>query len=235
MRWKLFRRRLSISAPRMIVRSHLPWPLRWVVLAVAFGFSAALALWAFEFGKDIAGLDRGSKDELTQLRAEVQRLRDERERATSIANTADSLLKAERATQDKLNQQLRQSEAQVLALKADLGFFERLLPANSDGVAVRGLQAEAVQPGQLRYQLLVMQSGRSPAEFKGRYELLLGGLVDGKPWTYAAPGGAKSITLRQYARVEGLIDYPTPAVVKTVQVRVLDGGGGVRATQTLKL
>ena len=30
MRWKLLRRRLSISAPRMIVRSHLPWPLRWV-------------------------------------------------------------------------------------------------------------------------------------------------------------------------------------------------------------
>jgi hypothetical protein len=235
MRWKLFRRRLSISAPRMIVRSHLPWPLRWVVLAVAFGFSAALALWAFEFGKDIAGLDRGSKEELAQLRAEVQRLRDERERAQSIANTADSLLKAERATQDKLNQQLRQSEAQVLALKADLGFFERLLPANGDGLAVRGLQAEAVQPGQLRYQLLVMQSGRSPAEFKGRYELLLGGLVDGKPWTYAAPGGAKSITLRQYARVEGLIDHPVQAVVKTVQVRVLDGGGGVRATQTLKL
>lgn len=235
MRWKLFRRRLSISAPRMIVRSHLPWPLRWVVLAVAFGFSAALALWAFEFGKDIAGLDRGSKEELAQLRAEVQRLRDERERAQSIANTADSLLKAERATQDKLNQQLRQSEAQVLALKADLGFFERLLPANGDGLAVRGLQAEAVQPGQLRYQLLVMQSGRSPAEFKGRYELLLGGLVDGKPWTYAAPGGAKSITLRQYARVEGLIDHPVQAVVKTVQVRVLDGAGGVRATQTLKL
>ncbi|HET9977927.1 MAG TPA: DUF6776 family protein [Burkholderiaceae bacterium] len=219
----------------MIVRSHLPWPLRWVVLAVAFGFSAALALWAFEFGKDIAGLDRGSKEELTQLRTEVQRLRDERERAQSIANTADSLLKAERATQDKLNQQLRQAEAEVLALKADLGFFERLLPTSTDGVAVRGLQAEAVQPGQLRYQLLVMQSGRSPPEFKGRYELLLGGLVDGKPWTYAAPGGAKSITLRQYARVEGLIDHPAQAVVKTVQVRVLDGGGGVRATQTLKL
>jgi hypothetical protein len=235
MRWKLFRRRLSISAPRMIVRSHLPWPLRWVVLALAFGFSAALALWAFEFGKDIAGLDRGSKEELSQLRSEVQRLRDERERAQSIANTADSLLKAERATQDKLNQQLRQSEAEVLALKADLGFFERLLPSNASGLAVRALQAEPVQPGQLRYQLLVMQSGRTPPEFKGRYELLLGGIVDGKPWSYAVPGGAKSITLRQYARVEGLIDHPAQAVVKTVQVRVLDGGGGVRATQTLKL
>lgn len=235
MRWKLLRRRLSISAPRMIVRSHLPWPLRWVVLAVAFGFSAALALWAFEFGKDIAGLERGAKEELTQLRAEVQRLRDERERAQSIANTADSLLKTERATQDKLSQQLRQAEAQVLALKADLGFFERLLPANADGLAVRGLQAEPVQPGQLRYQLLVMQSGKSPPEFKGRYELQLIGSLDGKPWSYTPPTGVKVLALRQYARVEGLIDHPASAVVKTVQVRVLDNGGGVRASQTLKL
>jgi hypothetical protein len=109
---------MSISAPRMIVRSHLPWPVRWAVLALAFGFSAALALWAFEFGKDIAGLERGAKEELVQLRAEVQRLHDERERAQSIANTADSLLKTERATQDKLIQQLRQAEAEALAAKA---------------------------------------------------------------------------------------------------------------------
>ena len=68
MRWKLLRRRLSVSAPRMIVRSHLPWPLRWAALAVMFGFSAAIALWAFEFGKEIAGLDRGAKEELAQLR-----------------------------------------------------------------------------------------------------------------------------------------------------------------------
>jgi hypothetical protein len=235
MRWKLFRRRMSISAPRMIVRSHLPWPLRWVVLAVAFGFSAALALWAFEFGKEIAGLDRGSKEELAQLRAEVKTLREERDRAQSIANTADSLLKAERATQDKLNQQLRQAEAEVLALKADLGFFERLLPAAGDGLAVRALQAEALQPGQLRYQLLVMQSGRSPAEFKGRYEMQLAGTLDGKPWTFAPQGGPRALSVKQYARVEGLIDHPAPAVVKTVQVRVLDNNGGVRASQTVKL
>ena len=47
MRWKLLRRRLSVSAPRMIVRSRLPWPLRWAVAAVVLGFSAAIALWAF--------------------------------------------------------------------------------------------------------------------------------------------------------------------------------------------
>ena len=45
----------------MIVRSHLPWPLRWVFVALMFGFSAASALWAFEFGQDIAGLDRARR------------------------------------------------------------------------------------------------------------------------------------------------------------------------------
>ena len=219
----------------MIVRSHLPWPLRWAVLALAFGFSAALALWAFEFGKDIAGLERPAKEELAQLRAESIRLRDERERAQSIANTADSLLKTERATLDKLTQQLRQAETEVMALKADLGFFERLLPAAGEGLAVRGLQAELVQPGQLRYQVLLMQSGKAPAEFKGRYELLVTGTLEGKPWTLAMPNGPQPISLRQYARVEGRLDHPPDAVVKTVQVRVTDPSGAVRATQTVKL
>jgi len=235
MRWKLFRRRMSISAPRMIVRSHLPWPVRWAVLALAFGFSAALALWAFEFGKDIAGLERGAKEELVQLRSEVQRLRDERQHAQSIANTADSLLKTERATQDKLMQQLRQAETEVLALKGDLGFFERLLPAAGEGLAVRALQAEQVQPGQLRYQMLLMQSGKAPAEFRGRYELQAAGTLEGKPWMLALPAGSQPISLRQYARVEGRLDHPVGAVVKTVQVRVLDNQGVVRATQIVKL
>ena len=76
MRFKLLRRRLSISAPRMIVRSsHLPWPLRWAVIALMVGFSAALALWAFEFGKNIAGLDRNATTELQGLRVEVAQLR----------------------------------------------------------------------------------------------------------------------------------------------------------------
>ena len=48
---------------------------------MVFGFSAAIALWAFEFGKDIAGLDRDAKEELTRLRVEVQQLREQRDKA----------------------------------------------------------------------------------------------------------------------------------------------------------
>lgn len=237
MRWKLLRRRLSISAPRMIVRSHLPWPLRWAVAALALGFSGALALWAFETGKDIAGLDRNAKDELLQLRVEVGQLRSEREKALSIANTADSLLKAERTAQEKLAQQLKQVEAENMALKNDLGFFERLLPAGAGDAAlsIRGLQAQAVQAGQLRYQLLLMQTGKSRPEFSGRYEVSLAGTLDGRPWSQPQEGGGQPLQVRQYRRIEGLIDHPPQASVKSVTVKVTDARGAVLATHTLKM
>lgn len=236
MRWKLLRRRLSISAPRMIVRSHLPWPIRWAAAALMFGFSAALALWAFEFGKNIAGLDRDAKAELSELRVEVSRLREEREGAQSIANTAQSLLKAEKVAQERLAQQIKQVEAENLSLKADLGFFERLLPASaSEGLNVRALQAEAKAPGHLRFQVLIMQIGKNRPEFVGRYDIVLSGTLDDKPWTISQPGGPKLLQVKQSVRLEGTVDYPRDALVKTVQVKVTDNQGGLKATQTVKL
>lgn len=219
----------------MIVRSHLPWPLRWAALAVVLGFSAALALWAFEFGKDIAGLDRDDKAELASLRSEVSRLRVDHAQARQVADTADSLLKTERAAVERMALQLRQVEADKQTLRADLGFFERLLPTAGEGLQLRGLQAEAKAPGQLRYQMLVVQNGKGNAEFKGRYDLTLTGQLEGKPWSQALAGGPQALQIRQVTRVEGMIDHPADAVIKSVQVRVMDLVGATKATQTLRL
>lgn len=239
MRWRLLRRRLSISSPRMTVRSHMPWPLRWAVAAVALGFSGALALWAFEVGKGLAGLGHDQKDmaaSLSEARQLVLTLQKERESAQVIANTADSLLKTERATQQRLAEQVKALEMENQALKDDLGFFERLLPASSEGLSVRGLQADLPAPGQLRYQLLVMQQGgRALPDFKGRYDVSLSGLMDGRPWSTSMPSVSKPLQVRQYVRLEGVTEYPSTVVVKQVQVQVFDDRGVVRATQTLKL
>ncbi len=219
----------------MIVRSHLPWPLRWAAVGLSLGFSAAIGLWAFETGKDIAGLDRPAKAELEQLRAEIAQLRDERDKAQSIANTAESLLKAGAVAQDRLAEEVRRIEADNLELKADLGFFQRLLPAAvATGLSVRALQAELKAPGRTRYQLLVMQNGNVATDFVGRYEIILAGTLDGRPWTSLPSKGGKPLQLRQYVRVEGIIDHPAQAVVKTIQVRVTDSAGQVVATQSAK-
>ena len=236
MRWKLLRRRLS--TPRVTVRRHLPWPIRWLSAAIVLGFSAAIALWAFETGKDLAGLDRSAKVELTRLRDEQADLREERDKAQAVANTAESLLKTERAAEERLAAQLRQSEADKLALQADLGFFQQLIPQGGgtpDGLTVRGFQVEPAAPGHFRYQLLVMQGGRTAGQFNGRYEVVLGGTLNGQPWTSGPAPATAALQVKQYARVEGMVDCPPQAVVKTAQVKVTDSGGAVRALQTLKL
>ncbi|HSV55235.1 MAG TPA: DUF6776 family protein [Burkholderiaceae bacterium] len=239
MRFRLLRRRLTISAPRMSVRSAMPWPLRWVGIAVVFGFCAAISLWAFEFGKVIAGLERNSKEELASLRSEVQKLREERDKVQSVVNTSGSLLTAEKSTQEHLSARIRQLEADNRALRDDLGFFEQLIPASgAEGIAIRGLQAEIMGDpqfgAQLKWQVLVIQPSKNAPDFNGKLELTLIGTQNGKAWMMNLPGGPKALQLRQYRRTEGVIDLPPGAVVKTVSAKVMDGAVS-RAVQAIKL
>lgn len=219
----------------MLVRSALPWPVRWVLGAVVLGFSAAIGLWAFEYGKGIAGLDSGAKDELKLLRAEVAQLRQDHDKALTIANTSGSLLTAEKAAQEKMVAQLQQLEAVNLQLRDDLGFFEKLLPAaGSDGVSIRGLQAELMSVSQLRWQVLVIQPVKNAPDFSGKLEITLNGLLAGKPWTATLPNGPQLLQFKQYRRIDGVLDLPPQAVVKTVTAKVVEGNA-IRSVQTFKL
>ncbi|MEX8520851.1 MAG: DUF6776 family protein [Leptothrix sp. (in: b-proteobacteria)] len=238
MRWKQLRRRFTLAAPRVQVRSHLPWPVRWLLAALMLGICAALAMWAFEFGREIAGFDKGAKQELAKLREEVERLRSERSRFESVANSAESLIRTEKTAQEQLAAQVKSMEAQNLALLRDLGFFERLLPSGGGNKAVsaRGFVAEPVTAGQLSYQLLLLVPGLRSREFKGSYELTLSGTLSGKAWTYTVPRqSSHNLSFKQYQRLEGVIDYPGAAVVKQLQVRVLDVSGVAQATESVRL
>ena len=235
MRFRLLRRRLTISAPSMTVRGALPWPLRWIALALMLGFSAAIGLWAFEFGKNIAGLDRDAKEELVKLRAEVSQLRTINDKNQSIVNTSGLVLATEKAEKDKLNAQLKQLELDNRALRDDLGFFEKLTQTGgAEALAIRSLQAELVAGNQLKWQVLVIQPIKNAPTFNGKLEITLSGLENGKPWMMNLPGGAQPLQLTQYRRAEGLFELPAQVVVKSVSAKVLEGGA-TKAIQSIKL
>ncbi len=219
----------------MAIRSALPWPVRWMMGAVTLGFSAAIALWAFEIGKGIAGLDTNAREELRLLREEVSVLRVERDKAQSIANTSGSLLTAEKAAQEKMMIQIRKLESDNLSLRDDLGFFEKLLPAGGgNGVSIRSLQAELLSPTQLKWQVLVIQPVKDTPDFQGKLDLLVSGTLAGKPWTLNLPGGAQVLQVKQYRRVEGVLELPPQAVVQTVTAKIMEGSA-TRSVQTFKL
>jgi hypothetical protein len=235
MRFRLLRRRLTISAPRVAIRSAMPWPLRWLALAVVLGFCAAVALWAFELGKSLGGLDSVSREELGRLRAEVTRLREEGHDQQTVASSAQSLLVAERAAKEGLMAQVKQLEADNLSLRQQLGFFEKLIPAaRAEGLSLRSLQAEVLAGMQLRWQILVLQAARNAPEFNGRLELVLSGTQDGQPWSQTEPPQGQPLQVKQFQRVEGVLDLPPGAVVKTVTARVLEGAT-VRTSQTMAI
>jgi hypothetical protein len=242
MRLRLLLRRLTISAPRMSVRSAMPWPVRWALAAIVLGFCAAIGLWAFEFGRDIAGLDHGTKQELVQLRAErssmqaaLESSHEAQDKAQSIANTSGTLVTAGRASENKLLEQVKQLQAENQGLRNDLGFFEKLIPASGvEGVSIRGLQAELQNGKDLKWQVLVMQAGKHDAEFNGKLELTFSGQLNGKPWTATLPAEAQPLKIKQYGRFEGVFEVPPQAQVKGVLAKVLEGSS-VRATQFLKL
>jgi hypothetical protein len=235
MRFKLLRRRLTINSPRMKVRTAMPWPLQWAAAAVVLGFCGAISLWAFELGKDIAGVDHDARDELLQLRQDVAHLRQERDRIQSILNTSGSALTLEKAAQEKLVLRVRALETENRALREDLGFFEKLMPASgTEAVAIRGLQAEVLAGTQLKWQVLVLQPVKNAPEFRGKLELSLSGTLDGKPWMMPLPGGPQPLQFRQYRRVEGMVDLPPDAVVKNVSARVTEGTVS-RAVQNVSL
>lgn len=235
MKFRLWRRRLSVSAPRLAIRSSTPWPLRWLLAAVVLGFSGSVALWAFEFGKEIAGLDRNAKQELETLRVETDQLRSDLSRAQLISNTSESLLMAEKAVQEQLALQIRQLEADNLALRSDLGFFERLIPGTGNGdLNIRGLQVERLSPGQLKWQVLLIQAAKNAPDFKGSLEITFSGTEAGKPWVKRQAEEPQNVLIKGYLRQEGLLDVPPQVVVKTVTAKIFQGRE-VKTLYTVKL
>ena len=122
MRFRLLRRRLTISAPRVAIAVRCRGPCAGWYWRLPGAWSAATALWAFEFGKSIAGLEPTSRQEVMQLRAEIDRLREQSQQTQLLSQTAESLLTADRATLERLTAQVKQLEAENRALRDDLGF-----------------------------------------------------------------------------------------------------------------
>ncbi|HYF42360.1 MAG TPA: DUF6776 family protein, partial [Ramlibacter sp.] len=172
---------------------------------------------------------------LLRLRHDVAKLREERDKAQSILNTSGSLITAEKAAQERLAAQIKMLETENRALRDDLGFFEKLIPATgAEGVAIRGLQAEVLAGSQLKWQILVIQPVKNAPEFRGRLELRVAGTLQGKPWSMQLPGGGQPLQFRQYRRVEGMVDLPASAVVQNVSAKVVEGTS-TRAVQSINL
>lgn len=238
---KLWLRRWSISAPRMTIKNHLPWPLRAIFIAIVVGLGGAMAMWAYDLGRSFTGFKpAATTEQLVEVQEQLKQTSAERDRFETTVNAAESQLNIERALQAQLSRQIKTLESENSKLKEDLSFFESLLPTDTgaQGITIRRLKAEMVEPGQLRYRLLMMQGGKVARDFTGNYQLIVALVQEGKSAMMVFPKSDEAekfkLSFKHYQRVEGEITIPAGAVVKSVQIKVLEKGV-LRAQQSSNL
>jgi len=241
---KQFRRRFGISAPRMMVQTHVAWYWRTLGLVVVLSCSFALAAWIYDAGRRFAGFDSSeAEQELSQLRERAGRLTTEVAALRASVNASESKLQIERTAQIQLGRQVKALEDENSRLKEDLAFFENLIPSEQrdNSLLINRFRVDpGALPGEFRYRLLLLQGGRRDKPFQGNLQLLVTLQEGDKNVIITLPeegqAQAYKISFKYFQRVEGTFRVAQDARVKMVRVRIFESGSAqVRATQSFDL
>ncbi len=141
-------------------------------------------------------------------------------------------LEIELSAQGNLTGQIRGLSEENALLKEDLAFFQTLMASGTDpgGITVNRFRVEKdALPGEYRYHLLIVQSKKRVREFRGRLQLIVDYVADGKSVVATFPAEsddekAYNLRFKFYQRVEGTFTLEPDAVVREVQVRVIKNG-----------
>lgn len=246
-RLRRLRQRFGINAPRLAIRTHVPWYWRALSVIALVSVSLACAAWIYDAGRKIAGYRAyESADEIQSLRNHMMELDAELTKLRSVAGAGESSLQMERAALRKLANQVKALETENAALREDLAFFEGLMPgteaADETSVRIDRLRVEpAAGEGEYRYRLLVVNNGgRQAKELKGSLQLAVKVRLDGKdamitvPSADAADAQRFRFEIKHFHRLEGVFSVPGGATVLGVEARLLQDGV-VRAKQSVTL
>jgi hypothetical protein len=227
------------------IHTQVAWYWRWLVIAALAGFAATAAWLAYDLGRKYAGFDRADADRKhTRLTEANRQLEEENAALRKEIAAVERQLQIELSTQGNLSGQIQTLSEENALLKEDLAFFQTLMASGSEpgGISINRFRVEAdALPGEYRFRLLVVQSKQRVREFHGRLQFVVDMEEAGRPTVVTIPAEndaaqAYNLVFKFYQRVDGTFMLPPGAVVKRVQVRVLENGNATPlSTQSVTL
>lgn len=226
LRFRRFRRHFGIAAPKLVVRSHVPW--LWLgLLVMLVAILVAVLYWLFMQRNDTGVMGR----EIQQLRLQLHEYGEELRSLRATEGTGKNAMSIERATQQQLMARIQQLERENGALKEDVLLFERLIPVVGEEAALRieSFRVMHGDKGQYHYRiLLAFQPGKQNTEFRGYMQLVVAFVLDGKDRQVLFPEkrnptGEYHLEFKRFLRREGAFDLPRSALLRSVEVRVFQG------------
>lgn len=230
----------------MAVRPFVAWywlALRWIGVA---SISSAVGFWMYSASRDL-GSHPSEPHEQSALRGRLALLESQSVGLSGAADTYDSRLQLERSAQQQLVKQVRALEEDNARLREELAFFDTLLSGDrrDDRLSVHRFRVEpSGVPGEYRYQLVVSQgTGRAAKhEFRGALQFIVTLRHNDKEAVVTFPGAGATndpgyrLSFGRVQRVEGHFSLEPSALVRKVQVRVLEAGSSQpRAVEEFRL
>ena len=215
-----------------------PIAMRLGSVALALGLAGALIVWGIDLGNRIGGVSGVKpgpdlKQQVLALETELTRLGLERDQ---LAASLDSAAK----THEQQTGRIKALEIEGGKLIDDLASFASQLPP-AKGIAIRRFDADRPEPNQLHYRLLLTRGAKNVApESVGQLQMAVIMEKAGKAVVLTVPEGAAvddaryAIKLDKLQRLDGMLQLPDGAKVKSVEVRILEKGQ-VRTVQALTL
>ena len=174
--WRRVRQHFGISAPRMAVRTHLPWWGRGALLAALVAIIGGMWWWGFDFGQIFGGFNRKEVEaRLVTAEADAAKFRARGDSSCAHAiPTLESELAMTRGAQDALQRARRPSSpARTRSSRRSWRSCRSSCPtrARRSGLQIQRVVVEPDGEDMWRYSLLVVRGGSPKDEFVGSVAL----------------------------------------------------------------
>ncbi len=224
--------RVSTPEPRFVIVPHRPRIRIWVLVLVLLWAGSLIATWRLSGDYAAPSMQRlrieqaSLREERNDLRTELDQLRAE----LSLAQRSEQVT---RGASQALQATLTEKEQEIAALRADVGFYERLVSgsAQRQGLTVHSLRMEAEAGGGVRYAITLTQSLKKGGLTRGEVSLVIEGAQEGRltelDWASLrqdANAAPQNFEFRYFQQIEGIIMLPAAFVPQRVRVVVRADG-----------
>jgi len=229
---KAIKRRFGLHARRVRVQTEWFGYLRWLGFALV-GVALGFLVWIAYTYSDHWDISIGTQSALKAAQAEKSALLKENTSLRSELAVAERQLQIERASQAELTRHVKAIADENARLKENAVLVQAVSgpDAKVDGVKVSTARVQAgAVAGEYSYRIVLLQTGARKKSFQGSYQLVVNLSQDGTGHGVTLPGPADQaaqpykLDFRVSQRVDGTFRVDPRAVVKSVQIRVFEGG-----------
>ncbi|SFW11070.1 DUF6776 family protein [Nitrosovibrio sp. Nv17] len=239
------RRRSGIFAPRVTVRPHRPAYIRWLIVLLACTLILALSWGMYDAGHQLVDSDeKETIEEMDHLSRSNARLSEENGELRMKIAALERQLQMDAVAREDIASHVKAMEDENTRLKEELAFFENLGTAIGkidQQIFINQLKLVRGQlPGEYRYSMLLVQSGKRVKDFKGSLEFIVHFRQNGEkmvtPLASENPSNTFDVNFKFYQRIENGFRMPLDAQVESMQVKVFEKGvAQARLSQSVNL